>query len=78
MARSAAESGRPDRSAVEAAMTAARGIRWWVTSVMGDNAYSRYVAHLSRTHPDEPVPTEREYWRQRYAEQDARPGARCC
>ena len=55
-----------------------RGIRWWVGSVLGDTAYARYVEHLRRTHPQAPVPTEREYWRQRYAEQDARPGARCC
>jgi uncharacterized short protein YbdD (DUF466 family) len=49
-----------------------------VGSVLGDTAYARYVEHLRRTHPGEPVPTEREYWRQRYAEQDAHPGARCC
>ena len=55
-----------------------RGLRWWVGSVLGDTAYARYVEHLRRTHPQAPVPTEREYWRQRYAEQDARPGARCC
>lgn len=59
-------------------MTGARGVRWWVSSVMGDNAYARYVDHLGRLHPDAPVPTEREYWRQRHAEADANPGARCC
>ena len=78
MTRSAAPDGSPDRSAVDAVLTVARGIRWWVTSVMGDNAYARYLDHLARTHPEDPVPTEREYWRQRYAEQEARPGARCC
>ena len=55
-----------------------RGLRWWVGSVLGDTAYARYVEHLSRSHPDATVPTEREFWRQRYAEQDANPGARCC
>ncbi|HEY5877358.1 MAG TPA: YbdD/YjiX family protein, partial [Nakamurella sp.] len=45
---------------------------------LGDTAYARYVEHLGRHHPDAPVPSEREYWRQRYAEQDANPGARCC
>ncbi len=65
-------------SVADATLKAVRGITWWVTSVMGDNAYARYTAHLARNHPDDPVPTEREYWRQRYAEQDARPGARCC
>ena len=45
-------------------LTVARGISWWVTSVMGDNAYARYVQHLALHHPGEPPPTEREYWRQ--------------
>lgn len=63
---------------INTVLRGARGIRWWVASVMGDNAYARYTDHLARTHPGEPVPTEREYWRQRYAEADARPGARCC
>jgi len=66
------------RAAGSACGRAWRGLRWWVGSVLGDTAYARYVEHLRRTHPGEPVPTEREYWRQRYAEQDAHPGARCC
>ena len=69
---------RADQSVVEFALTAARGIRWWVASVMGDNAYARYVQHLAQHHPGEAPPTEREYWRERYAEMDAKPGARCC
>lgn len=68
----------PAGESVAVVMRAARGIRWWVTSVMGDNAYARYTAHLARNHPDQPVPTEREYWRQRHAEADANPAARCC
>jgi uncharacterized short protein YbdD (DUF466 family) len=67
-----------DRSAAELALTAARGVRWWVTSVMGDNAYARYVQHLALHHPGETPPSEREYWRERYAAMDAHPGARCC
>ena len=63
---------------INAVLRGARGIRWWVASVMGDNAYARYTDHLARTHPGEPVLTEREYWRQRYAEADANPAARCC
>ena len=53
-------------------------ISWYVGSVMGDRDYRRYVDHTSRIHPDEPILTEREYWRHRYAEQDRHPGARCC
>jgi uncharacterized short protein YbdD (DUF466 family) len=58
--------------------SAARGVRWWVASLMGDNAYARYVDHLTSRHPAEPIPTERQYWRERYAEADAAPSARCC
>lgn len=54
------------------------GVRWYVTTIMGDRDYERYVAHLTRRHPDAPVPSEKEYWRRRWAEQDADPGARCC
>jgi len=45
---------------------------------MGDNAYARYVGHLALHHPGQAPPTEREYWRARYAEADLHPGARCC
>lgn len=55
-----------------------KSVAWYVKSVMGENDYERYVAHLRRTHPDAPVPTVAQYWRDRYAEQDANPGARCC
>jgi uncharacterized short protein YbdD (DUF466 family) len=58
--------------------SAANGVRWWFASVMGDNAYRRYVDHLARHHPDDPVPTEKQYWRDRYAAMDSNPGARCC
>jgi uncharacterized short protein YbdD (DUF466 family) len=57
---------------------AARGVRWYVTTLMGDRDYERYVAHLRREHPDASVPTEKEFWRERWAEQEANPGARCC
>lgn len=53
-------------------------IRWYVSSLMGDNHYNRYLEHQRRTHPDEQVLSEREYWRMRYAAADANPGARCC
>jgi uncharacterized short protein YbdD (DUF466 family) len=78
-----AESGTADGVTVRPGvrvvlMTAARGVRWWISSVMGDNAYARYVEHLANNHPDDPVPSEREYWRERHAAADANPGARCC
>lgn len=55
-----------------------RTARWWWRGVTGADAYERYVAHLRREHPDAPVPDEREFWRAKYADQDANPGARCC
>ena len=70
--------GPETRSVFDAVLTMARGVRWWISSVMGDNAYARYVDHLARRHPDHPVPTERDYWRERYSAMDAAPGARCC
>jgi uncharacterized short protein YbdD (DUF466 family) len=55
-----------------------RALAWYVSGVMGESDYARYVAHLRRHHPGTLVPTVEEYWRERYAEQDANPGARCC
>jgi uncharacterized short protein YbdD (DUF466 family) len=55
-----------------------RAVRWYVGSVMGDRDYERFVAHQRRAHPAAPVPGEKEFWRRRWAEQDAQPNARCC
>ena len=77
-ARGKSLTGTSTEAAAPALLRGWRNLRWWVGSVLGDTAYARYVEHLRRLHPDAPVPTEREYWRQRYAEQDANPGARCC
>lgn len=55
-----------------------KNIRWYLGAVMGEQDYPRYVAHLKAAHPGAPIPTEREFWRARWAEQDASPGARCC
>ncbi|SDQ62558.1 Uncharacterized short protein YbdD, DUF466 family [Microbacterium sp. cf332] len=61
-----------------AVVRAARAVHWYVTSLMGDNAYATYVAHQRRTHPDTEPLTERQFWRQRMDDQDRNPGARCC
>jgi uncharacterized short protein YbdD (DUF466 family) len=58
--------------------TAARQIGWYCSSLMGDNHYRRYVMHRTRSHPGEPVCSEREYWRMRHEATDRNPGARCC
>lgn len=63
-------------SVMTTARTAARGVRWFFTNLMGDNAYATYVSHQNATHPGEPVMSEREFWRQRYQAQASEP--RCC
>ncbi len=68
----------PLRALLRAAGRAARGIRWYITTLMGDTAYETYVAHHRRNHPDEEPMTERTFWRQRMDDQDRNPGARCC
>lgn len=55
-----------------------RGIRWYMTNLMGDSAYATYVAHHGRSHPGEEPMTERQFWRQKMDDQDRNPGARCC
>lgn len=68
----------PLRALLRAAGRAARGIRWYITTLMGDTAYETYVAHLRRNHPDAEPMSERTFWRQRMDDQDRNPGARCC
>ena len=66
------------RGCGRAAASGTRAVSWYVTTLLGDRDYARYVEHLARAHPGRPAVSEREYWRSRFAEQDARPGARCC
>ena len=56
----------------------AKAVRWWVTNLMGDRSYDVYVAHQRRHHPQAEVLSEKDFWRAKYADQDANPGARCC
>lgn len=55
-----------------------KAIWWWLGEIVGEREYEKYVAHLKAHHPDRDIPSEREYFRQRYAEKSANPGARCC
>jgi uncharacterized short protein YbdD (DUF466 family) len=55
-----------------------RQIRWYWGTLMGDTHYARYVEHRRRSHPGEPVCSEREYWRMRHALTETSPSARCC
>ncbi|HEX2214600.1 MAG TPA: YbdD/YjiX family protein [Mycobacterium sp.] len=60
----------------------ARKISWYwgtfVGDLMGDTHYQRYVDLRRRTHPDEPVLSERAYWRMRHDATEANPNPRCC
>lgn len=55
-----------------------RAVQWYVRSVMGDTAYAKYCAHQRVHHPDEPLPTEREFWRQKHRDTELNPRSRCC
>ncbi|MGW5436341.1 YbdD/YjiX family protein [Nocardia asteroides] len=55
-----------------------RGVARWYSAINGGQDYQRYVAHLQRAHPGCPVPSERQYWRDRYAEAERNPTTRCC
>lgn len=58
--------------------SAARSLRWLWNGVTGADAYERYCAHLSRTHPGQDPPTKRDFWREKYADMDRNPKSRCC
>jgi uncharacterized short protein YbdD (DUF466 family) len=58
--------------------TLGRQIGWYCSSLMGDNHYQHYVVHRERTHPDEPVMSERDYWRMRHDATERNPQSRCC
>ena len=68
----------PMRAMLDLVVRAGRGIRWYMTTLMGDTAYATYVAHQRRVHPGEEPMTERQFWRQKMDDQDRNPSARCC
>ncbi|MGV9677567.1 YbdD/YjiX family protein [Nocardia sp. NPDC003482] len=63
---------------MSAVLGTGRALIRYVNAVIGGEDYARYVEHLRRNHPDRAVPTEREYWRERYAAADRNPTTRCC
>ena len=56
----------------------ARGVRWYVRGVMGEDAYDKYLEHARGQHEGAQIMTEREFWRDRTDRQDANPQGRCC
>ncbi|HTN54841.1 MAG TPA: YbdD/YjiX family protein [Microbacterium sp.] len=73
-----APASRSARAAWRRVRSAASAVRWYVTTLMGDRAYDVYVSHQRAHHPDAELPSERQFWRDRMADQDRNPGARCC
>nr|WP_290178949.1 YbdD/YjiX family protein [Corynebacterium aquatimens] len=53
-------------------------VRWYVKELMGDNDYAKYCDHFRAHHPGEEPLSEREFWKARWAHQDANPQGRCC
>jgi uncharacterized short protein YbdD (DUF466 family) len=55
-----------------------RGVLWYLRELTDESAYERYVEHVRDRHPDWPVPSRREFERQRVDAMDANPAVRCC
>jgi uncharacterized short protein YbdD (DUF466 family) len=54
------------------------GVRWYLREVSGESAYDRYVAHMRREHPGQPVMSRRDFERRRQDWREENPRARCC
>lgn len=54
------------------------GVRWYLREVSGESGYDRYVEHMRRDHPGQPVMARRDFERRRQDEREANPRARCC
>jgi uncharacterized short protein YbdD (DUF466 family) len=66
------------RAALRAVRRAGRALDWYVKALLGESDYQRYIDHLACHHPEAPVPTVKQYWRERHARESRQPGARCC
>ena len=53
-------------------------VRRFVRGVVGSDAYDKYLTHHRVTGCMHEPMSEREFWRAKYAEQDANPQGRCC
>ncbi|MBC7304206.1 MAG: YbdD/YjiX family protein [Nocardia sp.] len=69
---------RPRTGVLGRVWAGAQGIARWYSAINGGQDYQRYVDHRRRNHPGAPVPSVRDYWRERYAEADRNPTNRCC
>ena len=71
----AAPGAASGRVRLVAALGRARAV---LHAIMGVPDYERYVAHLREHHPGCPVPSPREFERERMSARYERPGSRCC
>ncbi|WP_442017337.1 YbdD/YjiX family protein [Paenarthrobacter sp. 2TAF44] len=55
-----------------------RGLAAYMSSLMGADAYRKYLEHFTSTGHSGPAMTEREFWRDRMDRQDSNPQGRCC
>lgn len=55
-----------------------RGFAAYMSSLMGADAYRKYLDHFAATGHPGPAMTEREFWRDRMDRQDNSPQGRCC
>lgn len=65
-------------SAMKLPVTIARNVWWYMGELVGDHDYEKYVAHMQANHPGCEIPSKKQFWRDRYRDQDANPGTRCC
>ena len=55
-----------------------RGFAAYMSSLMGADAYRKYLEHFASTAHSGAAMTEREFWRDRMDRQDSNPQGRCC
>lgn len=55
-----------------------REVRRFARGIMGSDAYDKYLTHHRVTGCTHAPLSEREFWREKYAEEDRNPQGRCC
>lgn len=65
---------------LESARKGLTGFTWFFKGIMGEDAYEKYKTHhqTHQTAPDQPLMTEREFWRDKTHRQENNPQSRCC
>ena len=51
---------------------------WFVRGMLGANGYQTYLAHHYASCCDHPPVSEKQFWRDYFADQEVNPSARCC